>query len=477
VSQIPYDDITTLEDQLLGMAVMRGQTYQTLAELDKVGFNPECFSSPHRVELLRQLRAHAEDLSRRADTPKIDLASICEHLQSRGVAILCGGLGYVSQLADNVGSVHNVAYYTERITQHAAQRQLITEARELLEAAQSGTVDPDTLAMEYSKRLAEIGIISNHEREETGADLASAVMWAVHNPGRSEPTYSTGMPDIDDLLGGGLALQRLYLIAGRPKHGKSALALNIARGMCQGGHRVHIDSLEMSSTKDGIEGCEQRQPGDLALKLSQMESGVPGQAILRGQHGLTRDQYASVRRAAFTLSEWPLTIDDTAARHYLQLFASIRRRKARHPDLKLVVIDYVGLIRGDKQTSRREIIGEVSAGLKILAKSLNIAILLLSQLNRDCERNADKRPTAANLKESGDLEQDTDALLLVQQPKMHRDLAIDTPEMWIRLDIHRHGPSGEVCLTFDGATQRIEPGAVLDPLKRASTSAKGNDQW
>lgn len=473
---IKYDDIGTLEDQILGMALTRGETYRVIAELDEAGFDARSFSKPHRTELLKQLKLHANDVAKRGGVVP-DNASFCEYLHSRGLSDAVGGLSYVCALADLTSSLYNVAYYAERITVHAAQRGLIAEAQELLKQAREGQVDPDTLALDFSKRIAEVGSLVNHDHAETGEDLASSVLWHVHNPGQSTPTYPTGLPDLDNLLGGGIGLTRLYIVAGRPKNGKSALGINIAAGFCRQGHRVHLDSLEMSSTKDAAPGHDQRQPGDLALKLAAMESGVGVGAIQRGKRGMSAAAYQAVRRASFCLSEWPITIDDTASRHYNQLFAGIRRRKARYPDLKLVVVDYAGLIEGDKGDKRRIIMGEVSRGLKRLAKDLNIAVILIAQVNRECEKRADKRPIASDLKESGDLEQDADGIIVVQRPSVYRDLCVETPEMWIRLDLHRHGDPGEVCLMFDGPTQRIEGPAVDDPLKREPTHRKGNDQW
>lgn len=472
-----FDDIGSIEDQLLGMALYQGQTFRVLAALDEVGFDPAAFSQPHRTTCYQQLRIHAEAISKRGGAMP-DLASFCEHLHSRGLADACGGLSYVCKLSDVTSSLHNVAYYAERVAIHAAQRGLIAEARELEQRARAGEVDPDALALEFSKRIAEVGSLVNHDHAETGADLASSVSWLLHNRAEATPTYSTGIEEIDDLFGGGgIGLTRLYIVAGRPKNGKSALALNIARGFLRAGHRVHIDSLEMSSTKDAAPGHDQRQPGDLALRLAAMESGVPIKVIEAGERGMRRESYQAVRRASFAMSEWPLTIDDNPIRHYNQLFAGIRRRKARYPDLKLVVVDYAGLIKGDKDQKRRLIMGEISGGLKKLAKALNIAVILVAQLNRDCEKRADKRPMASDLKESGDLEQDADGIILVQQPQAYRDLCISTPEMWIRLDLHRHDLPAEVCLTFNGKTQRIEGPAVPDPLKRTETHRRGNDQW
>lgn len=477
IQTIKYDNIGTLEDQILGMALMRGHTYRVLAELDEAGFDPSAFSKPHRTELYKQLKKHAHEVGKLGGVVP-DNASFCEHLHSRGLSDAVGGLSYVSSLADLTSSSHNVAYYAERITIHAAQRGLEREAQELLKQARSGQVDPDALALEFSRRIAEVGSLVNHDHAETGEDLASSVLWHVHNPDQSTPTHSTGIPELDDLLGGGLGLTRLYIVAGRPKNGKSALGLNIAAGFCRQDLRVHLDSLEMSSTKDAAPGHDQRQPGDLAMKMLAMESGVEVGSIQRGQRAMGRAAYQAVRRAAFCVSGWPLTIDDSAGRHYNQLFAGIRRRKARYPDLKLVVVDYAGLIRGDKDETKRLIMGEVSQGLKRLAKDLNIAVILIAQVNRQCEARADRRPVASDLKESGDLEQDADGIILVQRPSVYRDLCVDTPEMWIRLDLHRHGDPGEVCLTFHGPTQRIEGPAVMDPLKREATPAsQGNDQW
>lgn len=474
-----YDSIGTAEDCLLGALLIGVDAWANLAELRSLDFKPETLSAPHRTQLLKEIEALAEEMRRKDGDQALNTLAICEWTHSRGTADACGGLSYISQLADNAASYRNIGHLAGRIAKHAGRRRLAGMARELEAAARDAEREVDAIAVDFSRQLAELPLAAEPAREETAADLISSVLWAANNPQQDE-CWSTGIAELDAMLApadssapGGLVPGRLYLVAGRPKHGKSTLGLNIACNAAAGGLRVHIDSLEMSSTREAAQGHDQRRPGDLAYKIAQLGSRVPYGALAGS---MRPDQYEKLHRASFDISEWRLTVDASPSRHFSAIFAAARRRKARYADFSVLVIDYAGLIKGDRGADRRITMGEVSRGCKALAKELGIAVILIAQLNRGCEDRADKRPRAADLKESGDLEQDADAILLVQQPGLYEQWE-GSKAFWLRLDIYRHGQPAEVCLTFNGATQRITGPTVLDPVKGDTSGGRRGSSW
>ena len=471
------EEIARLEDAVLGSLLFGSRSWEAFSQCDAEDLRPEDFSGDHRANLYREIRALAIELGKAAPSGTVAEApttlTLCEWLTSRGTDGACGGLSYVIRVADVAGgSLIEIRHLISRVKEAARRRSAYETARALLEALE-GARPVSEVTLEYSQTLASAAGEEAPSNVQTGADLASSVLWHAQNPDAGEEYLSTGIPDVDRLLSGGLVQTRLYLVAGRPGHGKSALGLNMARGLAKQGNRVHFQSLEMSATKAPAPGYDTRRPGDLAFKLAQMDSGLSSETIKAGERGMRPHQYEALHRAAFELAEWPLTTDDTPGLHYLQLFSRLRRLKARHPDLKAVIIDYIGLIKGDKGQKTLERIAAASNGLKEIAKALDIAIVCLSQLNRDCEKRPDKRPRVDDLRGCGDLEQDADAILLVSRPGLYEEWK-DAPGMWISKPKDRHSETGSIVIGFDGPTQRITGPEIPDPVRQGATQANNN---
>ena len=278
---------------------------------------------------------------------------------------------------------------------------------------------------------------------------------------------STGLMDLDGKLGG-LHNSDLLILAGRPSMGKTSLATNIAynaaaalkEGLNEQGQRVLQDgaivgffSLEMSSEQ-------------LATRILAERSGVQSHRIRQGD--LERHEYDKLRDAAAELESLKLFIDDTGGISISQLAARARRQK-RGGGLDLLIIDYLQLITGSgskKGESRVQEVSEITMGLKALAKELNIPIIALSQLSRQVEQREDKRPQLSDLRESGSIEQDADAVLFVYRESyyLERQEPDDAGEKFaewqdkmerlrniaeVIVSKQRHGPIGKVELHFD----------------------------
>ena len=261
---------------------------------------------------------------------------------------------------------------------------------------------------------------------------------------------STGFDELDDLIGG-LQAPDLVILAGRPGMGKTALATSIARMVAHTEIPVGFFSLEMSSEQLGIRMLAER-------------AGVPSNDILRGK--FTQADFERMREAATTLRD-PLHIDESGGLSIAQLVTRARRLH-RQRGIRLVVVDYLQLLRGTTRRSaeaRVQEITEITAGLKALAKELNVPVLALSQLSRAVENRDDKRPHLSDLRDSGTIEQDADIVMFVFREAYYHAMRkpIDDKAMaaWsvraeqlhnhaeVIVAKHRHGPTGTIELFFE----------------------------
>ena len=251
----------------------------------------------------------------------------------------------------------------------------------------------------------------------------------------------SGFDDIDKLTSG-FQPSDLIIIAGRPSMGKTAFCLNIAQHIAiKKKIPVALFSLEMSKEQ-------------LVLRMLCSEARVDAHRVRGGFLGET--DWPKLTRAAGTLSEAPIFIDDTPALSVLEMRAKSRRIMAEHK-LGLVIVDYLQLMRGRgfsrgraASESREQEISEISRSLKALAKELNIPVIALSQLNRRVEERQNKRPQLADLRESGAIEQDADVIAFIYRDEVY-DKSEDNPNKGVAEVIigkQRNGPVGDVKLAF-----------------------------
>jgi replicative DNA helicase len=254
--------------------------------------------------------------------------------------------------------------------------------------------------------------------------------------GKSKPFLSTGFAELDQILSGGFISSGLITIAARPGTGKTTIALNLADNVAQAGHKVLYFSLEMDRKQ-----LWARRIG-AATRMSYS-------AIYRGQFFEDSD-FRSVMEAADCLSKYPLFIIDKPC-----TVEDIERHIRTEDDVEMVVIDHIGLIKPSGRNSRYEIMTEISHRLKQIALSTGIPIIALCQLNRASEARESKRPSVADLRDSGAIEEDSDVVSLLFRPAMHmpedqRPQPWQEQELEIIVDKNRHGMQGSVKLGFNG---------------------------
>ncbi|HEY7084248.1 MAG TPA: replicative DNA helicase [Hyphomicrobiaceae bacterium] len=377
---------------------------------------------------------------------------------------------YLGRLALNAPSIINAADYGRTIKDLSIRRQLILIAEDVHNAAYDAPVDfpPKEQIEEAETRLYSLAESDKYGQGflTFGVTSAGALETAANaRKGGGLSGIATKFVDLDARMGG-LQPSDLLVLAGRPSMGKTALATNIAFNVARERHRsegkagaiVGFFSLEMSAEQ-------------LALRILSEQAGIPSEKIRRGSlNDAEFDRLVDVQRE---LAEIPLFIDQTGGLSIAQLSARARKLK-RQQGLGLLVVDYLQLMTGaaKKGDNRVQEVTQITTGLKALAKELNVSILALSQLNRGVESREDKRPQLADLRESGSIEQDADAVMFVYREEYYLERlkpAEGTIEFadWLAkmqnvrgkaeviIGKQRHGPIGTVDLHFDGKVTRF----------------------
>ncbi len=255
------------------------------------------------------------------------------------------------------------------------------------------------------------------------------------------PALSTGLYDLDAIIYG-IRKDRLITIAGRPGHGKSALALTLACNVARQGHAGLFFSMEMSEE-------------ELAQRALAMNSGIDGAAIQA--YKLDDDEIAIATEAAMRAGEWPLTVHSGGF-----TLVDIRTRTlqhiAEHGDLAFIIVDYVGLVKpsGNKGLTRQQQIGEITRGLKALAMETHADVIMLAQLNREIEGRESAIPTLSDLREAGDIENDSNIVLFVINPEKFDPSTMDKGKGIVYVSKHRGGRTGKIELLFNAALTRFD---------------------
>lgn len=355
----------------------------------------------------------------------IDFVTLLDELQRAGKQVNVADL---QAIAFDVPSALYVEHYAKIVAERATMRRLLAAAQEI---AKTAFADGITAADALDKAEQSLLAISQAKRAGSMEHIAGPLKRMVDNlDAPSQDGISTGYTMLDRVLGG---LQRsdLVILAARPGMGKSSLALGIADNASRRGANVVIFSLEMSKDQ-------------FVQRLTSMRSGIDSHRIR--MKNLHDDEWPIILETVNELTNQPIHIDDTAAQSVDAIRREARRLHMINP-LDLVVVDYMQLMAG-KGDNREQEIANISRNLKAMAKELNVPVLALSQLNRGVESRADKRPMLSDLRESGSIEQDADAVLFIYREDYYQE---DTDRQNIADVIiakHRHGGTGTVSLFF-----------------------------
>jgi replicative DNA helicase len=390
-----------------------------------------------------------------------DVVSVWDGLQARGGVFLDGLLPYLNQVTQNTPSAANVARYAEIVTEKALLRGLLHVTSKASELAQNPKgLTADQVLDEVHSLVSSLA----ERRARTEPRMLSDLLYEFVNAAnkRSEGldnAISTGLPQFDRMLNGGVRRGQLIIIAGRPSMGKTAFATDIGLNMAASAS-VLMASMEMSGQEIAGRAIANRGQIHLSSVMGKIDQD-------------DAEAWASVTTGCKRIDELRFGVDETAAMSLLEIRLKAKAWKRKH-GLDVLVVDYIGLMTGGDGEKRYEQIGSYSRGLKALAKELDVAVIALSQLNRKSEDRGDRKPILSDLRESGDIEQDADVVAFVHRPEMHDPNNTQLKgyaEVLIRKC--RNGPLGDLPLKFDGPTCRFSEWIGERPSASARSDRRG----
>ena len=399
----------------------------------------------------------------------MDAVTVGEFLQAKGFADAVDGGSYLIELASTTPSAANIKAYAEIVREKAILRKLIEvgteiandgfnpEGRDTIELVGNAQTRIGSLLQSEPCELEEIGPVLN--RMFTNLQHRYELNGALDG-------LSTGLTDLDKVLNG-LKGGRMYVIAARPKQGKTSLALNIAEDISvRHGKPVSVFSFEMSQE-------------DLTERLTCSVGKIDHQRFRTGQ--LEDEDWSRITEAVRTLKSAPIRIAPPKNVRVESLVAQARRLHARTPQA-LFVVDYLQLLDTKGAENRNKGISEVSRQLKMLAIDLDVPIIVLSQLNRDLEKRTDKRPMMSDLRDSGAIEQDADAILFVYRDESYNPASPHKGTAEIIVGAQRNGPTDTVRVAsrlhhfrFDDLSPDWEPGPSEPEQSRYGKSKFGRN--
>jgi len=385
-----------------------------------------------------------------------DVITVFEQLLSQGRAEEVGGLAYLNALAQYVPSAGNIRRYAEIVRERAILRKLVSASDEIATNAFNPKGRPvATILDEAEQKIFNIGEEGARIRQGFQAmdTLVVALLDRVQEMA-DNPNDVTGVPtgfyDLDRLTAGFQAGD-LIVLAARPSMGKTALAINIAEHVALNeGLPVAVFSMEMGASQ-------------LAVRIVGSIGRIDQSHLRTGK--LTDEEWPRLTEAIEKLRTISLHIDETAGLTSSELRANARRLSRQCGKLGLIVVDYLQLMSGSSSDgeNRATELGEISRGLKMLAKELQCPVLALSQLNRSVETRPDKRPMMSDLRESGAIEQDADIIMFIYRDEYYTKDACKEPGVAeILIAKQRNGPTGMVKLAF------------LKPITKFESLAQGS---
>jgi replicative DNA helicase len=412
------------EESVLGSMMLSGEAIAASVE----SLNPDDFyRSHHRVIFQAALAIYGRG-------EPVDAITVVEDLKRNHRLDEIGGPLYIQNLVESVPTPASAGYYAKIVADNALLRRLIEASSQIMSRAYAVPDDPRRAADEAEGLIYAVSRGREADQVVTLHQLVDDSMAALEHIQQRDSAFAgvpTGFVDLDSLLSG-LQKGNLIVIAARPGVGKSSFVTNIARNVVvESGVPVAMFSLEMSRFEIG-------------MRLLCAEARVAWDKVRSGR--VATEEWTRIVESAEVLHEAPLFIVDSGNVTIVDIRAKARRLKSKQ-GLGLIIVDYLQLMSGHLRTeNRQQEIAEVSRSLKLLAKELEVPVIAVSQLNRNPETRADKRPQLSDLRESGAIEQDSDIVMFI-----HREDS-DDPTVKGKADIivakHRNGPTQTVPLTF-----------------------------
>src|ERR1700683_1260934 len=417
------------EKSVLGAVLLEERHLYGL--LVEEGLRPEHFyREQHGAVFAAMLELHN-------DSRKIDHLTVSEALRQSGKLAEIGGPEAIDELAGWVPAAGHAREYGRIVRDNAQLRSLLSTTYEI----QASVVGREAPARELVERaepaVLEVAHDDRQKKFRSIGDILETETDKLHRLSVAK-TPLTGTPsgfkDLDELTGG-FQPGNLIIIAARPSMGKSALVTNMAENAVLGGHPVALFSLEMSES-------------ELAQRFVASQARIRGEELRKGR--VAEQRWPKILKASQRLAACPLWVGDSSDVGMLEIRAKARRLHSQcEGGLGLIIIDYLQLMRTDSRyDSRVTAVGELSRGLKILARELGVPVIALSQLSRAVETRPDKKPQLSDLRESGNLEQDSDLVMFIYRDEYYNEDSERPGEADLLIAKHRNGAVGKVTLTF-----------------------------
>jgi replicative DNA helicase len=442
MSRIPPHNLDA-EASVLGAMLLSTDAVGAVSE---TGLVPSDFYRPanqHIFDAIRALYTTGEP---------IDTVTVADVLRRGRLLDDAGGAESLHELQNATPAISSARHYAKIVQDTAILRRLIRAAGDIAELAYGG---PDDVTKAVDQ--AESAVF--HVAEDRVADTTRPIKDLIDQTmDRLEQAYErgttitgapTGYHDLDELLSG-LQKSTLNIVGARPAMGKTSLGLGMAINVAKELHQpVLVFSLEMGHD-------------ELTQRIVASEAKVDSTKLRTGR--LTEADWGKIGHAIGRL-EVPLFLDDNPQLTVMEIRAKARRIKARHGSLALIVIDYLQLMSSHSRVENRQLeVSEISRNLKVLARELETPIVALSQLSRNLETRADKRPMLSDLRESGSLEQDADVVMFLYRDEVYNDESPDKGSAEVIVAKHRSGPIGTKRLVWLGQYARFENAARRSDL-------------
>jgi replicative DNA helicase len=430
-NKVPPQDLEAERSLLAGLLLDSA----ALPKIVDLGLEPEDFYREANGKIFASILA----LSSRGEP--IDLVTLSAQLRKAGDYDFIGGSAYLTGLFESAYTSAHVAHYAKIVKDNSTLRKIISTSNDLIDTAYGGVEQIEEFLDNCEKSIFEV---TNSKSRPVAASIRDVL---IENMSRIQELseknsmvtgLATGFMDFDRMTSG-LQPGQLVIIAARPAMGKTSLALNIAQNAAiDSKASVAVFSLEMAKE-------------ELVFRLLTSLARVDAASLKVGR--LKDRDWKALTKAANTLSETKIFIDDSAAISVLEMRSRCRRVQAEH-GLNLVIVDYLQLMRGTSKPgkgsdNREREIAEISRGLKSLAKELRVPVIALSQLNRGVEARADKRPMMSDLRESGAIEQDADIVSFVYRDEVYNKESEDKGKAEFIIAKHRSGSTGTIRLNWD----------------------------
>jgi len=426
IEKVPPQNLEAESAVLGSMLLDREAIARAIERLDGGAFYSE--ANKHIYECVVKLYDNNE---------AVDIVTLIEELKKSNTLDKVGGPAYVTELANSIPTAANIDHYAKIVREKYMLRSLINTATQIVSESYEPSSEVDELLDRAEKLIFDI--TSNKRGDSRVAEMKDIVKESIETIDRlyQRKENITGIPtgfhDLD-IMTAGLQKSDLIILAGRPSMGKSALAVSILEyaGVVEKVPCAYF-SLEMSKDQ-------------LAQRMLCSIASVNAHKVRTGFFSQT--DWPKLVTAAGKLSESPIFIDDTPGISALELRAKARRLKARH-DIRLLVVDYLQLMRGAAgRENRQQEISEISRSMKALARELELPIIGISQLSRAVEQRADHRPQLSDLRESGAIEQDADVVALLLREEYYAPTEENKSIAEVIVAKQRHGPVGTVKLAF-----------------------------